>query len=69
MTFDVYVKQLPSLGWDVNTVTFPYQMTLEVDEDFGSISKMVMRDEIRRLADKVGYDPKWHGGLVSTSGG
>ena len=60
-TFNVYVSSMPRIGWDVTTVSYPYTLGLEVDQDFGSISPIIMQDQINRLAAQIGYDPAFHG--------
>lgn len=60
-SFDVYVSTMPSIGWSVTTVAYPYQLNMEVSEDFGGLSKIIMQDEIKRLAQNIGYNPTFSG--------
>lgn len=63
--FRVYVEQVPQIGWDVDTVTYPWQLSLSVEEDLGVASQRLLRKEMARLSKGIGFpDPKWHGGSV-----
>jgi hypothetical protein len=61
---DVFVKSMPAVGWDIRAVSYPYKLSFEVDEDFGTVSRTVISKELKRLAEGIGYDPSWHGGQV-----
>lgn len=62
--FNVYVSQFPSIGFDVETISFPFQLKMEINEDFGVTTKKVLKNELDRLKKRIGYSPKWHGGNV-----
>ena len=49
------------IGWDYQSVTYPYRMQFEVDEDFGQISSAITSQEIERLAEGIGWSPKYSG--------
>lgn len=61
--FDVYITSFPSVGWDLKTVGYKYRISLDVDEDFGSLTEKVKSSEIKRMARGMGYfQHKWRGG-------
>lgn len=60
--FHVYLTQFPNIGWNTDTISYPFQLTMEVSEDFGISYKRILKNELNRLKKNVGYDPKWHGG-------
>ena len=62
--FDVFITNLPNVGYDPSTVTFPYSMTLEVSEDFSSLSTEIMSVEFDHLARDIGFRPQWYGEIV-----
>lgn len=49
------------IGWDYQSVTYPYRMQFEVDEDFGQIATAITSQEIERLADGIGWSRKYSG--------
>jgi hypothetical protein len=59
--FLVWVRALPQMGWNVQTTTYPYRITFEVDEDFGNISTAAtgnaMANALSLLNSNVGYNP------------
>jgi hypothetical protein len=63
--FRCYIESVPQIGWEVDTVTYPWQLALSVEEDLGIASERLLRKELQRLAKGIGFpDPKWHGGSV-----
>lgn len=60
---DVYVRSMPGIGWKVDTVAYPYRLIFEVVDDYGTISGQLLSRELARLAEGIGYDPAWHGGI------
>lgn len=49
------------VGWDYQSVTYPYRMQFEVDEDFGQISTSLTSQEVLKLAEGIGWSPKYSG--------
>lgn len=61
--FKVYLQNVSSLGWDYAATSYPYELTLLVQEDLtGLTSKVIMGDAISRLAQSIGYSENFHGG-------
>ncbi|MFM7795322.1 MAG: C40 family peptidase [Candidatus Nitrosotenuis sp.] len=61
--FKVYVQNVSSLGWDYAATTYPYELTLLVDEDSTGLTNLQIREEtLSRLATGIGYVDKYHGG-------
>lgn len=59
----VYLEAVPQLGWDVKTVTYPYQLSLRIVDDI-SLTKtnQLLTNQLNRLAEGIGYNPNVHGG-------
>lgn len=60
--FRVYISDVPQVGWDVTTVTYPWQMALKVVEDVGLKTHQIQQFELDRLAQNLGYSKSVHGG-------
>ena len=60
--FRVYITSAPRLGWDSQTLTYPYELQFQVIEDLGIATRDSLHGELDRLKRGIGYDPKWHGG-------
>lgn len=61
--FKVYVQNVSSLGWDYAATSYPYELTLLVQEDLtGLSSKKLQTASLERLAEGIGYNEKFHGG-------
>jgi hypothetical protein len=60
--FNVYITQFPSIGFKTDTISFPFQLKMELNEEFGVTTDTVLRNELNRLKKNIGYSPKWHGG-------
>lgn len=61
--FGVYVRAMPSMGWDVGSTTYPYQLSMAIVDDLEGIkTRQVTRAALSRLAEGIGYDPAVHGG-------
>lgn len=61
--FLVYVESLPQLGWDVQTVSYPFQITLRFEEDLLGTKTTQLRElELSRLNPDIGFNPNFHGG-------
>lgn len=61
--FKVYVQNVSSLGWDFATTSYPYELTLLVQEDLTGLSKKtVEREALERLREGIGYVDGFHGG-------
>jgi len=43
------------LGWDYQSVTYPYRMQFEVDEGFGDITQSLTTTEIDNLVKNIGW--------------
>lgn len=63
----VYVTTMPAIGYALDTVTFPYQLTMEVYEDFNTVAPRIMEQELARLSEGIGYDPLVHGGDIENA--
>lgn len=61
--FKVYIQNVSSLGWDYAATTYPYELTLLVQEDSTGLTNLQIREEtLSRLATGIGYVDKYHGG-------
>ena len=63
--FQVYLKAVPQLTWDVASTSYPYQLELLVDEDLSGVkTREVNTEALKRLASGVGHDSSKdiHGG-------
>lgn len=61
--FMVYVKAMPQVGWDVTTVSYPFQLTLGISEDVSGIkSRAITTFELDHLKKTIGYNSSYHGG-------
>lgn len=61
--FKVYVQNVSSLGWDYAATSYPYELTLLVQEDLtGLTSKVIQKNTLSRLAEGIGYVEDFHGG-------
>jgi hypothetical protein len=49
------------VGWDYQTVTYPYRIQFEVDEDFGQITSGIASDVFDRLASGINWSPTYSG--------
>ena len=63
--FQVFLKQMPELGWRVETVSYPFELVLQIDEDAGLVSPTLLRDQLSKVATSIGYNRAWSGGDVS----
>jgi len=60
---NVYIAAMPQIGWDVAATTYPYQLTLNIEEDLNKIKTFdLMTNELDRLATGIGYNKDLHGG-------
>lgn len=61
--FLVYIQNVSGLGWDVTTTSYPYQLSLTIQDDLTGISQKVVNQEIfDSLTKGIGYNPEYHGG-------
>lgn len=61
--FLVYVQAMPQVGWDVAATSYPYSLTLAVEEDLaGVFTKKLESAALERIAGGIGYNPDIHGG-------
>lgn len=60
--FLVYVSKVPSIGWDTQTVAFPWTLELKVEEDLGIVTETILNAELDALAKGIGYSDLYHGG-------
>lgn len=61
--FNVFVTAMPQVGWDVGATSYPYQLTMSVDEDLSGIkTAQIQKKALGRLAEGIGYNPGVHGG-------
>lgn len=61
--FRVYVNAMPQMGWDVAATTYPYQLTLAVEEDLTGVQSHKLESAaLDRLVEGVGYNKSVHGG-------
>ena len=63
--FRVYLTSMPQIGWDVASTTYPYEIGMAVQEDVSRIkSAQILRNELSRLREGIGYQEEFHGGDV-----
>lgn len=61
--FQVYLQSVNNLGWDVQTVVYPYQLNLAVVDDLSGVKAQELgKQMLDRLAEGIGYNPDVHGG-------
>ena len=61
--FRVYLTDMPQMGWDLASTTYPYQLQFQIDEDLSGIkTAQVESGALTRLYDGIGYNPSLHGG-------
>lgn len=61
--FKVYVQNVSSLGWDYAATSYPYELTLLVQEDLAGLTKKAIEESaLERLAQGIGYSEELHGG-------
>lgn len=61
--FKVYIQNISSLGWDYAATSYPYEITLLVQEDLtGLAKKEIEEDALERLAQGISYSEELHGG-------
>jgi hypothetical protein len=69
--FSVWVRSFPQMGWDYATVTYPYSLQLEIDQNSYSIdeiSSSVTESALGDLADSIGFSSTWTGIPGGTGG-
>lgn len=62
--FDVWIRAFPQMGWDIRTVTYPYTIQFEVDQNSYSvdeISSSITEAAIGELSDSIGFSTTWTG--------
>lgn len=63
-SFQVWIHSFPQFGWDYKTVTYPYQLQMEVDMDSGipdELSASIVGAAFSNLQDSIGFDTTWNG--------
>ena len=61
--FKVYLQNVSSLGWDYAATSYPYELTLLVQEDLTKLTnKAIQAQTLQRLAAGIGYVDKFHSG-------
>ena len=61
--FQVYVQSMPSLGWDVASTSYPYQIQLAVEEDLTGVqTKQITNAVLQNIQKDIGYNAGHHGG-------
>jgi len=63
LQFNVFLEQM-QMGWDSTTVTYPYAMTFEVDQDISAtntLTNAAANRAIGLLGAGVGFSPSWNG--------
>ena len=66
--FLVYVQNVSSLGWDYSATSYPYEISLVVEDDLtGLTNKIIQKDTLTRLAQGIGYQEGFHGGYAENA--
>lgn len=62
--FKCYIQNVSSLGWDYAATSYPYELTLLIQEDLTGLTNKggVEKQALERLAEGIGYVDKYHGG-------
>lgn len=61
--FKVYLQAMPQVGWDVSATSYPYSLTMKIDEDLTGVKqRQITQEAINRLVDGIGYNKAVHGG-------
>lgn len=64
--FRVYIQNVSSLGWDVTTTSYPYEITLVIEEDLNNITHFILKKEaFENIMRGIGYNPEYHGGNLA----
>jgi hypothetical protein len=59
-TIKVWARSM-EVGWDYQSVTYPYRIQFEVDEDFGQITSGLTAQALDRLAENINWNPDYSG--------
>lgn len=62
-SFKGYITSLPAIGWDVETVSYPYRFSFEVEEDMGVVTKRILTTEINRIQQDFPMPDEYEGDL------
>ena len=68
ITMNVWLEQM-QIGWGVDTVTYMYNMALEVDGDLHSSSQLstaIVNDALNRITNGVGFNANYIGFTSNT---
>ena len=65
LLFNVWLEQM-QIGWDITTITYPYSMSFELDQDLSNASvsaltSAAMSTALNRIAGGIGFNPVWLG--------
>lgn len=63
LSYRVWLDQM-SIAWDVSTVTYPFAMTFQIQQDVSATKAPVQAAvsiALDRIAEGIGYSPKWSG--------
>lgn len=64
--FRVYIQNISSLGWDATSTSYPYELTLTIQEDLNNIIDFkIKQDVFENLVQGMGYNPLYHGGNLT----
>jgi len=65
LLFNVWLEQM-QIGWDITTITYPYSMSFELDQDLSNASvsaltSAAMSTALNKIAGGIGFNPVWLG--------
>lgn len=66
--FLVFLQNVSSLGWDVSTTSYPFQLTLMIKDDLTGVADKVIEGlTFDKMSKGIGYNPKFHGGDAASA--
>ena len=67
--FLVYLAAVPQLGWDVSATSYPFGLTLLVEDDLTGVkTKQIANSVIDKIRKDIGYNENAHGGTLEEAG-
>jgi len=63
LTYRVWLEQM-SIAWDVSTVTYPYAMSFQIQQDISATKSPVQAavvSALNRVNSGIGFNTKWNG--------
>lgn len=65
--FDVFVQSMPEVAWSTNSVDYPYKLSFEIEQDYGTMQALAIQNEISRLRAGIGNSGRFRAGDVTVA--